>query len=64
MSVTFNDFERLSLKIGRITSAERIPEMSKIIMVNVDIGDRITQAIVGGVQYYDPRISWENVSLS
>ena len=54
MSITFKDFEKLSLKVGRITKADRISGLSKIIKVEVDIGDRKAQAIAGGAQYYDP----------
>ena len=55
MSVTFNDFEKLSLQVGKITAAEKIPGKSKILKVQVDIGNRIAQAIVGGAQYYEPQ---------
>ena len=55
MSVVFKDFEKLSLKVGRITAAERIPGLSKIMKVEVDIGERTAQAIAGGAQYYDTK---------
>jgi methionine--tRNA ligase beta chain len=48
------DFEKLSLKVGKITAAERIPGMSRIMKVQVNIGDRDAQAIAGGAQYYTP----------
>jgi methionine--tRNA ligase beta chain len=54
MSVTFNDFEKLSFKVGKITVAERIPGMKKILKVQVDIGDKVAQAIAGGAEYYEP----------
>lgn len=54
MSVTFGDFQKLSLRIGKITAAERIPNMKKILKVQVDIGDRTAQAIAGGAEYYEP----------
>ena len=53
--VTFKEFERLSLKVGKITAAERIPGMKKILKVQVDIGDRIATAIAGGAEFYEPR---------
>jgi methionine--tRNA ligase beta chain len=55
MSVTFKDFEKLSLKVGRITAAERIPGLSKIMKVEVDVGERTAQAIAGGGLYYDTK---------
>jgi methionine--tRNA ligase beta chain len=54
MSVTMKEFEKLSLKVGKITAAERIPGMSRIMKVQVNIGDRNAQAIAGGAQYYTP----------
>jgi methionine--tRNA ligase beta chain len=48
------DFEKLSLKIGKITAAERIPGMKKVLKVQVDIGDRVAQAIAGGAEFYEP----------
>jgi methionine--tRNA ligase beta chain len=52
--ITFSDFEKLSLKVGKITSAERIPSMKKILKVQVDIGARIATAIAGGAEFYEP----------
>jgi len=54
LSATFADFQKLSFKVGKITSAERIPNMKKILKVQVDIGDRTAQAIAGGAEYYEP----------
>jgi methionine--tRNA ligase beta chain len=52
--VSFKEFEKLSLKIGKITSAEHIPDMRKILKVQIDIGDRSAQAIAGGAEFYEP----------
>jgi methionine--tRNA ligase beta chain len=54
VSVSFSDFQKLAFKVGRITSAERIPNMRKVLKVQVDIGDRTAQAIAGGAEFYDP----------
>ena len=54
MSVTFKDFEKLDFRVGRITKAEKIPGMKKILKVQVDLGDKIAQAIAGGAEYYEP----------
>jgi len=53
MSVTFKDFEKLVLKVGQITMAEKIPGMKKILKVQVDLGDNVAQAIAGGAEYYE-----------
>jgi len=54
MTASFNDFQKLTLKVGRITTAERIPNMKKILKVQVDIGGRTAQAIAGGAEFYEP----------
>lgn len=54
MSITFKDFEKLSFRVGKITAAERIPGMKKILKVQVDVGDRVAQAIAGGAEFYEP----------
>ena len=54
MEITFKAFEKLSLKIGKISAAERIPGHKKIFKVQVDIGDRIATAIAGGAEFYEP----------
>ncbi len=52
--VSFKDFERLAFRVGRVTAAERIPGMNKILKVVVDIGERTAQAIAGGAEFYEP----------
>jgi len=54
MSVSFKDFGKLSLKVAKIQAAERIPGLTKILKVEVDIGEKRAQAIAGGAQYYTP----------
>lgn len=54
MSVSFKDFEKLEFKVGKITVAEKIPGMKKILKVQVDLGDRTAQAIAGGAEFYEP----------
>ena len=54
MSASFNDFQKLTIKVGKITAAERIPNMKKILKVQVDIGGHTAQAIAGGAEFYDP----------
>ena len=40
--------------VGKITAAERIPGMKKILKVHVDIGERTATAIAGGAEFYTP----------
>ena len=54
MSATFGDFQKLSFRVGKITAAEKIPNMKKILKVQVDLGERKAQAIAGGAEFYEP----------
>jgi methionyl-tRNA synthetase len=54
VTASFNDFQKLVLKVGRITAAERIPNMKKILKVQVNLGDRTAQAVAGGGEFYEP----------
>jgi methionine--tRNA ligase beta chain len=54
MAITFAEFQKLEFKTGKITAAERIPGMKKIMKVQIDIGNRVAQAIAGGAEFYEP----------
>ena len=54
MTASFSDFQKLAIKVGRITAAEKIPNMKKILKVQVDLGGRTAQAIAGGAEFYEP----------
>jgi len=54
VAASFHDFQKLSLKVAKITSAERIPNMKKLLKVQVDLGDTTAQAIAGGAEFYEP----------
>jgi len=54
MSASFGDFQKLTFKVGKITAAERIPNKTKLLKVQVDVGDRTAQAIAGGAEFYEP----------
>ncbi len=54
MSITIKDFEKLVFKVGKIVAAEPIPGMKKILKVQVNVGERVAQAIAGGADFYQP----------
>jgi methionine--tRNA ligase beta chain len=54
MEITHEEFRKLSLRVGKITSAERIPGMKKILKVQVDLGEKVATAIAGGAEFYEP----------
>jgi tRNA-binding protein len=54
MAIAFKDFEKMSFKVGKIVAADKIPSMTKILKVQVDIGEKIATAIAGGAEFYQP----------
>ena len=52
--VTFEDFSKINLKIGKITHAESIPSMKKVLRVIVDIGTEKRDIVVGAAIFYKP----------
>ncbi|MGD1835616.1 MAG: methionine--tRNA ligase [Nitrososphaeraceae archaeon] len=53
--ITFDEFSRIKLKIGKIMKAENIPKMKKLLKVIVDIGNKeIREIVVGAAMHYEP----------
>jgi len=54
MSITYEEFKRLDIRVGIIVSAESIKGKSKVMKAIVDIGNEKRELIVGGAEYYKP----------
>ena len=52
--VTFEEFSKIHLRIGKIIQAEIIPGMEKILKVKVDIGTEQRDLVVGAALFYRP----------
>jgi methionine--tRNA ligase beta chain len=52
--ITFADFQKIDLRIGRILEATVIPESKKLIKILVDFGSEKRQAVAGLLKYYKP----------
>jgi len=37
--ITYEDFQKIEIKIGKVLSAERVPETDKLLKLEVDFGD-------------------------
>jgi methionyl-tRNA synthetase len=46
--ITFDDFLKVDLRVGRVLEAERVPKSDKLIKMQIDIGSE-TRQIVGGI---------------
>ncbi len=52
--ITFSDFEKLDLRIGKVIEATQIPESKKLIRLLIDFGTEKRQAVAGLLKYYKP----------
>jgi methionine--tRNA ligase beta chain len=55
MDISFEDFQKLDLRVGRITEANQIPGSRNLIKMIVDFGTEKRQAVAGLVQWYKPQ---------
>lgn len=52
--VTIDEFFKIDLRVGRIVSAENIPNKQKVLKVDVDIGSESRVVDVGAAEFYSP----------
>ena len=54
--VSFEDFSKMDLRVGKITKAEAVPQSRNLIKMLIDIGGgELRQAVAGIAQYYSPK---------
>lgn len=55
MSINIEDFAKLEIKIGKVVSAERVPEADKLLKLILDFGNETRQIMSGIAEYFpDP----------
>jgi methionyl-tRNA synthetase len=52
--ISFAEFEKLDLRVGKIVEATQVPESKKLIKLLVDFGVEKRQAVAGLLKYYKP----------
>jgi len=52
--ITIDDFKKVEIKIGKILSAEKIPDTDRFIKLRVDLGEEIPRQIISGIALYFP----------
>jgi len=57
MEISFDDFKKVEIRIGRIITAEKIPEGDKLLKLSVNFGTE-TRQIMSGIaeQFPDPSV--------
>src|SRR3972149_9511552 len=54
MEISFDEFQKLDLRIGKITEAAQIPGSRNLIKMTVDFGAEKRQAVAGLLKWYKP----------
>jgi methionine--tRNA ligase beta chain len=52
--ITFDEFQKIDLRVGKIIIASAVPESKKLIKILVDFGSEKRQAVAGLLKYYRP----------
>ena len=54
-TITFEEFSKLDLRVGKIVKAENVPQSKNLVKLKIDIGDgQLKQAVAGIAQHYKP----------
>src|SRR3989338_10243220 len=53
-TITLKDFKKVNITVGKILSAEKIPDTDKLLKLSVDVGEERPRQIVSGISLYFP----------
>lgn len=54
MNVSFEDFKKLEIKIGKVLSVEKVEGADKLLKLQVDFGSEQRQIVSGIAEFYSP----------
>jgi methionine--tRNA ligase beta chain len=54
MTITFEDFKKIDLRVGKVLKAEKIEGNEKLLKLIVDLGSEKRQLVAGIGKYYKP----------
>jgi methionine--tRNA ligase beta chain len=52
--ITYDDFSKLDIRIGKIVSAEKVEKTAKLLKLSIDLGTEIRQLVAGIAETYEP----------
>lgn len=52
MAISYNDFKKLDIRVGKIISADKVPKTEKLYRIVVDIGKKQVKIISSLADYY------------
>jgi len=53
MSIDYDDFSKLDLRVAKILTVEKIPGKSRIVKGEIDLGEEKRNIIIGGAEFYE-----------
>ncbi len=54
--ITYDDFKKVEMKIGRILSADRVEGSEKLLKLSVDFAEEIPRQVISGIGTYFPSL--------
>jgi tRNA-binding protein len=54
MTITYDDFTKMDLRVAKIISVEAIPGKSRIVKGEIELGSEKREVIIGGAEFYQP----------
>ncbi|MDO8583214.1 MAG: methionine--tRNA ligase subunit beta [bacterium] len=54
MNITFEDFKKLEIRIGKILTAEKVEKADRLLKLEVDFGEFKRQIVSGIAEFYKP----------
>lgn len=55
--ISIEDFKKVDIVVGKILSAEKVPDTDKLLKLSVDLGEETPRQIVSGISLYFPDCS-------
>jgi methionine--tRNA ligase beta chain len=52
--VSYEDFKKLEIRVGKVISAEKVPDADKLLTLVFDMGDHERQVVAGIAEHYEP----------
>jgi len=52
--INIEDFAKIDIRVGKVLSAEKVPETNKLLKLSVDMGEPLPRQIISGISSYFP----------
>ena len=52
--ITFDDFKKLDIRIGKVVSAEKVAGTDKLLKLEIDLGTEKRQLVAGMAEFFEP----------